>query len=331
MNLSRRSILAAAAAAIALGASACGAPASPSATSKEATPVNIGYIPDYNGTALISAADKQGLWEKHGLKPSYKSFTNGPLQIQALQTKDLDFGYIGPGALWLPASGKAKVVSIVALGIADKVIAQPGINSIADLRGKTVGVPEGTSGDMLLRMALEKAGMTINDVKKTPMDPTTIVTAFVSKQIDAAGIWYPLIDNIKAKVPDLLELASNEDFSPDYSFPSSMVTGPSTDNKPEVISKFQAVMKEANTWVVDHPDDAVKTSADFMKLPVDQVKTQAPYTLYQTTEQLEKFSKDGTIEGWLKGLNKQFSALGKLQNPQDPKTYYLGDSYVNAK
>ena len=69
--------------------------------------VNFGYIADFNGTSLLAIAEDQGLWEKYGLDVTATSFTNGPLQIQALGTGDLDFGYIGPGAFWLPASGQA--------------------------------------------------------------------------------------------------------------------------------------------------------------------------------------------------------------------------------
>jgi NitT/TauT family transport system substrate-binding protein len=73
----------------------------------ETIDVNFGYIPDFNGTSLLAIAEDQGIWEEHGLNVTTSSFTNGPLQIQALGTGDLDFGYIGPGAMWLPASGQA--------------------------------------------------------------------------------------------------------------------------------------------------------------------------------------------------------------------------------
>src|SRR5690348_4324354 len=74
--------------------------------------VNFGYIGDFNGTSLLAIANEQGLWKKHCLTASLKVFTNGPLQITALGAGSLDFGYIGPGALWLPAEGKAKIVAI---------------------------------------------------------------------------------------------------------------------------------------------------------------------------------------------------------------------------
>ena len=186
--------------------------------------VTFGYIGDYNGTSLLAIADDQGLWEKHGLEVDAKVFTNGPLQIQALGTGDLDFGYIGPGAFWMPASGQAKIVAINTLGNADRVIAQDrGSRPIEQLRGKTVAVPEGTSGDMILTLALANAGMTKQDVKVVNMDPSTIVSAFASKQVDAAGFWYPAIETIKDQVPELSELAKNSDFESQMAFPTAFV------------------------------------------------------------------------------------------------------------
>lgn len=153
----------------------------------EVLDVKFGYIPDFNGASLVAIADDQGLWEKHGLNAELLSFTNGPLQIQALGTGDLDYGYIGPGAMWLPASGQATVIAINAVGKADRVIAQPGITSIQDLKGKKVAIPEGTSGDMIVQIALKEAGMSMDDIEKVAMDASTVVSAFASGQVDAAG------------------------------------------------------------------------------------------------------------------------------------------------
>ncbi|EEX12132.1 ABC transporter, substrate-binding protein, aliphatic sulfonates family [Citreicella sp. SE45] len=94
---------------------------------------------------------------------------------------------------------------------------------IADLRGKTVDVPEGTAADRLLALALEEAGMTMDDSKVVPMDPSTVVTAFGSGQVDAAGIWFPFVDVIKKRITGLNELSSNEDSFPDIAFPSSFI------------------------------------------------------------------------------------------------------------
>ncbi|MGW5410253.1 aliphatic sulfonate ABC transporter substrate-binding protein [Actinomadura geliboluensis] len=297
------------------------------------TTVKFGYTADFAGAATLAAADRLDLWKKAGLKPELKVFTNGPLQIQALGAGDLDFGYIGPGATWLPASGKAKIVAVNMLGQADRIIATPksGIKDIAGLRGKKVAVPEGTSGDMLLQLALKKAGMAPKDVERVPMDPSTVVTAFSSGKVDAAAIWYPLIDTIKKRTPDLVELSKNADFFPAMSFPSSFVArNEIVKDDSATARKVVKVLQDANDWVNGHTTEAEETAAKFLKVPPAQFKGSSAVTKTFTSAELVKYSGDGTVNGWFKGLSDIFVAMGKLPSSPDPATYYTADLYTNA-
>ncbi|MFE5027754.1 ABC transporter substrate-binding protein [Streptomyces sp. NPDC056656] len=139
--------------------------------------------------------------------------------------------------------------AVETLTYADRVIGQPGMKPMKDLKGKRIGVPEGTSGDMILNIALEKAGMTTKDIQKINMDPSTVVSAFAAGKIDGAGIFYPAIATIKAKVPDLEEVASTVDTGD--AFPTAFVAGnkvPETKN-----AKVIKVLQEANDWRQKHP------------------------------------------------------------------------------
>jgi NitT/TauT family transport system substrate-binding protein len=293
--------------------------------------VNFGYIGDFNGTSLLAIADDKDLWKKHGLKANTKVFTNGPLQIQALGTGDLDFGYIGPGAMWLPASGQAKVIAVNTLGNADRVIARAGTTSMEQLKGKTIGVPEGTSGDMILTLALQKAGMTKSDVKVVPMDASTIVSAFSSKKIDAAGFWYPAIATIKKQVPDVVELAKNSDFESQVSFPTAFVAGNDVVAKQqEKTKKVLAVLREAMDFRSANPDEAVKLTATMLSVPEDQVKADAANVKILSVKDLDAMTKDGTIDKWLSGMDNYFVQAGKLKQPGDPKKYYTGELFMAA-
>ncbi|AXK34750.1 aliphatic sulfonate ABC transporter substrate-binding protein [Streptomyces armeniacus] len=317
----RRALTAASAASmLALSLSACAED-----TANDST-VNFGYIGDYNGVSLLAIAKKQGLWKEEGLDANVKQFNDGPIQVQALGAGDLDFGYIGPGAMWLPASGKAKVVSVNTLAYADRVIAQPGMTSMKDLKGKKVGIPEGTSGDMALNLALEKAGMDTKDVEKVPMAPATIVSAFSSGQIDAAGIWYPLIDNIKKKVPKLEEVASTRDMG--SSFPTAFVAGNKV--KPELSTKVIKVLQKANDWRAKHPEEAIAESAKMLKLSESKVKADAANVETLPTSDLVAKTKDGTVDKWLNVLGDFFVRNGQLDSRPDPSDYYTGDLYTKA-
>ncbi|MBU2667499.1 aliphatic sulfonate ABC transporter substrate-binding protein [Actinoplanes bogorensis] len=293
--------------------------------------VNFGYIADYNGASLLAVADDQKLWEKHGLEVSTKVFTNGPLQITAINAGDLDFGYIGPGAVWLPASGKAKIVALNSLGNADRVIAQPGITDLAQLKGKKVGVPEGTSGDMILTLALQKAGLSATDIERVPMDPATIVSAFASGQIDAAGIWYPLLNNIKQKKPDLVELAKNEDFASTVSFPTAFVAGNDVvSGKADEVTKVVQVLREAMDYRAANGDKTVELTAGLLKQPADAVKADAANSKMLDSKTLDGYTADGTVNKWLTGMGDYFVGAGKLPSNADPSTYYLGSVFTGA-
>ncbi|GAA4221869.1 NitT/TauT family transport system substrate-binding protein [Streptosporangium album] len=295
--------------------------------------VQFGYIADFSGAAVLAAADKQGLWAKHGLEPDLKVFTNGPLQIQALGSGDLDFGYIGSGAAWLPASGKATIIAPNMLGQADRIIthAGSGITSVAGLKGKKIGVPEGTSGDMILQLALKQAGLTPKDVEKINMDPSTVVTAFSAKQIDAAAIWYPLIDTIKKNAPDLVELTKSEDYYPALSFPSSFVARNELVKDDQVtVTKVLKVIQEANDWVAAHTAEAETLTATFLKAPAEQFKGASSVTKILSTAELVKLTEDGSVAGWYKGLADIFVTMGKLPESPDPATYYTADLYKAA-
>ncbi|MEV2211529.1 aliphatic sulfonate ABC transporter substrate-binding protein [Streptomyces sp. NPDC050997] len=289
--------------------------------------VRFGYIGDYNGASLLAIAEKQGLWKKAGLTAEAKAFNNGPVQIQALSAGDLDYGYIGPGAVWLPASGQSKIIAINTLTYADRVIGQPGMKSMKDLKGKKIGVPEGTSGDMILNIALAEAGMTDKDIAKVNMDPSTIVSAFSSGKIDGAGFFYPAIDTIKKKVPDLVEVASTKDTG-DF-FPTAFVAGNKVPE--EKNSKVVKVLQQANDWRQAHPDETIALTAKLLEVSEAQTKADASHVQTLSTADLVAKSKSGEVDKWLKTLGDFFVRNKQLDENPDPGEYYAGELYEKAR
>lgn len=293
--------------------------------------LSIGYIADFPNASVFAIAEDQKLWDAEGLKPDLKVFTNGPIQIQAMGAGSLNFGTIGPGALWLPASGRAKVIGVNDIGFSDRVIAQAGINSLGDLKGKKVGVPQGTSGDMILRLGLAKVGLTVNDIQLVPMDPSTIVAAFSSKQIDAAGIWYPLIDAIKPRVPDMKELIANEDFYPNTSFINTYVArNEIVKENPKLVTSFLSVMKKAMDYRAANLDRSIELTVAFLKAPADATTKVAKSRKMLTSAELDKFTEDGTINKWLADFNRMFQDFGTIKDPLPPEQYYEGKLFTAA-
>lgn len=334
-NFSRRNMLqlSMGAAAISLLA-ACGAKtedAGAASDGKQVLDINVGYIADYNGAALMAVADQEGYWAKAGLKPKYLPFTNGPLAIQALGTNNVDVVYIGSGALWLPASGKAEIWAVNSVSNADRIIAQAGITSLAGLKGKKVAVPTGTSGDQLFSLALAKEGLSREDFDVTAMEPPAIVAAFAAGQIDGAALWYPLIDSAKKGKPDLVELFSNEDFIDTLTFPSTFVASPGRAAKDkDLATGFMSVVKSANDFRHGNQEDTIALTAKFLKLKEGDMAAQASVAKLFTSKELETLSSEGTVYTWLNGLQEQFKKDEKITEISDPKTFYTSELFVSA-
>ncbi len=219
------------------------------------------------------------------------------------------------------------------LGLADRVIARPGsgIEKPADLKGKKVAVAEGTSGDMILDLALNEAGLKPDDVTKVAMDASTVVTAFSSGQVDAAATWYPLIDTMKKNVPDLKEISRTQDYYPKLTFPNVFVTQPKlASGNPELVKKVTGVLKEAGDWIAAHPQESETVTADFLKLPAGQLKGSTEYVKILPSAELTELTQDGTVDGWFDELAAVFGRMGKLPKAGKASDYYLGDLYAAA-
>jgi len=291
----------------------------------------IGYIADFPNASVIAIANDQKYWDAEGLSADAKVFTNGPIQIQAMGAGSLNFGTIGPGALWLPASGRAKVVGVNDIGFSDRIIAQGGIGSVAELKGRKVGVPQGTSGDMILRLGLARAGLSVADIQVVPMDPSTVVAAFSSRQIDAAGIWYPLIDVIRTRVPDMKELASNNDFFPETSFINAFVARNEVVRQdPDLVRRFLRVMKKSLDYRIANLDRSIELTATFLGAPLAITANVARSRKLLSSAELNRFTEDGTVNRWLEQFNAMFKTFGVLADPLPAERFYEAALFTSA-
>ena len=76
---------------------------------------------------------------------------------------------------------------------ADGLVVKDGINSVTDLKGKTVATEVGTLEHMFLLKTLEKFGMTIDDINFVNMTINDAGPAFIAGSVDAAVLWEPTL------------------------------------------------------------------------------------------------------------------------------------------
>lgn len=174
--------------------------------------------------------------------------------------------------------------------------------------------------------------MTLADIDKVAMDPATVVSAFSSGQIDAAGIWYPMIDNIKGQVPDLVELAQNSDFADVMQFPNVMVTSSTfPEENEETTLAVLRVLREAMDFRAENLDETIELTAAMIDSDAESVTGDASNGEYFTAAELDAKIEDGTIETWLTAMNEYFVDNGNIEgDPVAPSEYYTFDLFTKA-
>jgi NitT/TauT family transport system substrate-binding protein len=188
-------------------------PVVPSASTVESDVVRLGfnnwpgYMPwQVNQEAKLFKSDKVKL-----LNVWYDEYLKG---ISALVAGQLDANSqtLMDTVLSVAEGSEESIVLINDNSVGnDKIIARAGINSIGDLKGKTISTERGTVDHYLLLLALKKNGLTEKDVTMKFMGIQQSAEAFAAGKVDAASVYAPFT-NIALKKVGSKELTSSKDF-----------------------------------------------------------------------------------------------------------------------
>jgi NitT/TauT family transport system substrate-binding protein len=298
----------------ALAATACSTSTSGSGGGSNPNPtLRIGYIADVHGAGLVEAADINGFWSKAGVTAQTTKFDSGPDEIEAMAAGKLDIAFLGPGALWAAMQGKATVIATDSLSDADALVANPAkVPDLNALAGKTIGYPKGTSGQMILDLALQRAGLTDKDADLIPMDQNLIPAAYLSGQIDVAVPFPPGVEQILAQSKTSKIIVSDADFSPQYTFPDVWVASPALIKRhPQEVEDFLKAFIMANDWRDSHLPQTVALAAQDAGTPVSGQQYLASQTGWLSSAQILADNQAGDTSKWFSALNKLFVQTGE--------------------
>jgi NitT/TauT family transport system substrate-binding protein len=148
---------------------------------------------DWPGWVAWDIAVQKGWFKEEGVNVDFKWFEYVP-SMEAFSAGKVDAVAMTNGdALVTGSSGQASVAILINdySNGNDMVVAKPGITSVAQLKGKKVGVEVGFVSHLLLMNALQSAGLTDKDVTivNVPTDQTP--QTLKSGTVDAIVAWQP--------------------------------------------------------------------------------------------------------------------------------------------
>lgn len=200
---------------------------------------------------------------------------------------------------------------------ADVIVARSNISSMAELRGKRVGVELASLGIYVLTRALEMEGMTLADVQVVSQDQKTMREELIAGELDAV-VTYP---------PESITLLGDPKFRMVFStlkIPGEVVDVLAVDGhvihkRPADVKAFLTGLDLAFDYLQKHPDDACRIMAEregvsastFQILLVDGMTIAGP------RDQSAYFRAGGTLRNVIKKVGESLSKVKLISsNPQ---------------
>lgn len=276
-----------------------------------------GHIPVWVGI-------ERGTFEKHGFEVSWRFIGKSMDRLNAISSGDAQFASLGQVAmLSAMAQGNNRFYWVGNQDIApgfEGLVAQPGITSFEQLRGKTVGLPFGSSVDLTARMLLKDHGFDPDkDVQLVNLEVGDVPAVFRAGNVDAAIIWEPGFSQLK-EVEGATVLGMDTD-TPVYKKFGTM-TGPDVlilgkgwcDEDPDRARGFLAAYFESLEWVKNNPDSAAEVVHEkYIVQDVDLIKKNLSRFVWQTLEDQKRVMSDegifGQTEYILKILHEEMKAI----------------------
>jgi NitT/TauT family transport system substrate-binding protein len=211
--------------------------------------ITIAYTTNLN-PVLIHIALVKGFFKEEGLEAAPQPHAFGKLALQSV----IDGKPITTLAV-LQTSNRNEAI------IARK---DRGITKPSDLRGKKIGLTLGTTGHFFTDSFLQLHNIDEKQVKIIDLNPDEMAAALDTGKVDAVSTWNPNLIQLKKKLGSKGIMFFGESL---YTENFCIVTGQEYAKKnPESIKKVLRALIKAETFVQQHPDEARRCVAEFIKL-----------------------------------------------------------------
>ncbi|TMR05660.1 ABC transporter substrate-binding protein [Actinomadura soli] len=252
---------------------------------KAPTKVSAGYVSAIDQLGLPAGVEA-GHFDDQNLNVKLADpFPTGVDALNALQAGQVDFVQVGTPAIAASQKGLDLVLVGNYTGSASRrsiddtmaVVAKgdSGIDgkNLTTLRGRRIGVSEGSINHLYLLGLLKKAGLKASDVKIVNTEPPDMAVALKSGGIDAAIVWDPFSITITQQVAGAKEVLRGGEFIP---FVGYIVTTPKyAEENPDVVHRFLTARATADQWMRQNPAKAADAATRWLPGIKKSVATEA--------------------------------------------------------
>jgi NitT/TauT family transport system substrate-binding protein len=248
-------------------------------TPKEEGPKTTGLpmkVARYNwpGMYWVEIAHKKGWFKETGLNvqlidtnPDYygslDSMVDGKMDVNGYYFFDL-INYRLKGADLIAVINQDNSFGV------DAIVAKKGIETIRDLKGKTIGLTKETYLEYLLSISLARTALTLHDVTIVDMPGEKTVEEFIKGNVDAIVTWEPFVTEAinKGSGRRLFDTSEIPGIMPGVcAFHKSFI-----EKRPEDIQAYVNVWHKTTRFIKENPKEAFGIIADIYNVAPGEVQ-----------------------------------------------------------
>jgi taurine transport system substrate-binding protein len=293
-----------------------------------------------NPTPMQLVATSDALQKATGWDIEWRKFAAGTDVIAAMASGDVVLSELGSSPLAIAASQGVDLQLIGysdVIGKAESLIARngSGIEALADLKGRKVAVPVGSTAHYSLMGALKHEGISEGDVTIMSMPPDQIAAAWEQGVIDAAWIWQP----VQSEILKTGKLIIGADQTAEWGYPTfdgwvvNREFGMANKDKivaflKEIEQVNQSYLTDPAAWTVDSA--AVQTLAKATGADPSQVpEILNGFTFLPLAVQIEPTWLGSAATG-IKGTAEFLKSAGRIDSVVDDYAGFVNLDYATA-
>ncbi len=214
-------------------------------------------VPPLEQNALMYVAENRGFFTDNGLNVTIRDYDSGVTALDAVIQGKANLAEAAEFPV-VRAIYKQAAVQIIAANDKfenDYIVAHKdrGIEKVADLEGKRIGVTRQTVNEFFLGRFLELNGIEQSKVTLVDLPPARFADAFNKEEVDALIAWQPHVNGIAKQQPNVVVWPAQSNQAV-----YGLLVGRSewVKQRSNTVERLIQALKQAEDYTVAQPDEA---------------------------------------------------------------------------
>ena len=212
----------------------------------------------------VAIAQEMGFFKQQGLNVTIKNLDSAVKVVQAVVANDVEVGgsSFEPVINAVSSGGNLAIIGTYANRLTVSMVTPKTIKSVADLRGRNVGVQDiGAFREIMTRMVLQSAQLTPQDVKYIPISPPSYIQALTAGQIESAILQTEQVSAILQRDPRFHVLVDLHEVEPQYYYGSYVVRKEWLTKNSDTAVRYLTAIIQAHRFMYKNKAETVRIAA----------------------------------------------------------------------